>query len=221
VARQLNPLPAPTATAAIALTQPHSASSPNQVGATWTGAAASGGLDVQRATVRISRVGHSGTVYSNSDAPADGTHTFTAVPGSTYKLTVTARDQAAEPSSTQTATVVVPIDDSSFNFSGAWHRVAGSADVAGSLQQTRRHNASASVAGTGKVYSLLAQVGPAYGKLAVFKGRAEVGVINLRSNTIASRRITIYSVGSVARRTFTFVCLGHGPVDVDGLYVAS
>lgn len=226
VSHVLNPLAPPSATATISLSQPHSATSPYQVTASWTGTAASGGLAVQNATVQIARVGQSGSVYSSANAPANGSQTFTATPGSTYTLTVTARDLAGTTSATRTATVVVPIDDKAFRYSGSWRRIRGAGDLAGSLSQTAHRKADASVAATGRVYSVLARVGPAYGKLAVFEGGTRLGIINLYSRHAYLARIRIFSAKSTASRGFDFVCLGKKSasssattVDIDGLYV--
>jgi hypothetical protein len=183
-------------------------------------------MAVQNATVRITRVGQSGSVYSNPNAPASGTHVFTATPGSTYTLTVTARDLAGTTSAAQTATVVVPIDDKKFRFTGAWQQLRSGADLAGSLSQTNHRNAAAAVTARGKAYSLLARVGPSYGRLRVLEGGTQIGVIDLFSRHSSLARIRILSARSATSRRFEFVCLGKKSrassgttVDLDGLYV--
>ncbi|HWC33871.1 MAG TPA: S53 family peptidase [Mycobacteriales bacterium] len=225
VDRVLHPLAAPTATAALALTHPHS-SSPYAVSADWTGAAAAGGLDVQNASVQITRVGHAGTVFSDQNAPADGSHSFTAVPGTTYTLTVTARDLAGTTSTTQTATLNVPIDDSDFTFAGSWQHRHGSADIGGSLAQTSHRKAAAGVSATGRTFSLLVHTGPSYGKLLVAENGTTLGVMNLYSRRAGTHRVTFFSGHSTTSRTFEFICLGKKAaassgkaVNIDALYV--
>jgi hypothetical protein len=221
VAGALRPVAPPTATAAISLTHPHSSAGALDTSATWTGSAAAGGLDVQQATVEITRTGQSSPVYFNRTAPATGSYDFQAIPGSTYTLTVTAHDIAGTASPSETASVVVPIDDRSFTFAGSWQHRRASSDIAGSHSLTSHRNASATVAATGKTYTLVARTGPAYGKLGVVLFGRQIRVIDLHSSNSGSKRITFYSAGSEANRTFRFVCLGNGVVVVDALYAAS
>jgi hypothetical protein len=168
----------------------------------------------------ITRSGQSSPVYFNRNAPASGSHNFIAVPGSTYTLTVTAHDIAGTASPSKTATVVVPIDDRNFNFSASWQRRRASSDIAGSHALTSHRNASASVAATGRTYTLVVRTAPSYGKLGVDLFGHQIKVLDLRSSHAGSKRITFYSAGSEGNRTFRLVCLGNGAVAVDALYVS-
>ncbi len=220
VSAALSPIAVPTATAAMSLTHPHSSSGSLDMSATWSGSASSGGLDVHQATVEITRAGQSAPVYFDRNAPATGSYPFRAIPGSTYVLTVTAHDIAGTASPSKTATVVVPIDDENFIFSKGWQRHNGGSDIAGSLAQTSHRHARATVAGTGKTYTLVARTGPSYGKLGVVLFGRQIRVINLRSSHAGIKRFRFYAGASEGNRRFRFVCLGDGPVTVDGMYVA-
>ncbi|HVT65575.1 MAG TPA: S53 family peptidase [Mycobacteriales bacterium] len=218
VDRVLNPLAWPTATASIQLTSPHSSSSPYRVEASWTGTPASGGLDVNNAEVRITQVGHSGTVYSNLNAPANGSHSFTANRGSTYQVSVTAYDLAGTTSVTKTSTLAVPIDDRNFAFYGSWQRKRGGSDFGGSLAQTSHRGAAASVNARGTTYSVLVHTGPSFGTLVVSQHGHEVKSISLHSGHSSTKKVTFFHSGSASNRRFDFFCRG-GTVNVDALYV--
>lgn len=225
VDRILTPIAAPTATAALALTQPHS-SSPYAVEASWTGTAAGAGLALQGADVQIKRLGQSSPVYSNQAAPASGSYDFTAKPGSTYTLSVTVDDMAGTPSSTQTATLVVPVDDNGFLFHGSWQHVADGNAVGGTFAQTSHRGAASGVAANGKAYTLLVRTGPTFGKLGVAMGGSPLGLINLYSARPGYRRVLIFKAGAARTRDFEFVCLGKKSgasrgttVGFDALYV--
>ncbi|MGN6475533.1 MAG: S53 family peptidase [Mycobacteriales bacterium] len=213
-----SPLAAPTARASLSIPHPNSSSASLDVSASWSGSAAAGGLAVQQASVEITRAGQPSAVYYNPNASATGSHSFMAVPGSTYTLTVIARDLAGTVSTAKTATVVVPIDDKNFIFSKFWKRHRDSTDLAGSLAETAHRHASATVAATGRTYTLVARTGRSYGKLAVILFGSQVRVINLHSSSPGIKRFRFYSAGTDANRTFRFVNLGKTTVDVDGLF---
>jgi hypothetical protein len=206
VDRVLDPLAWPTAKASINLTSPHSSSSPYRVKASWTGTPATGGLDVQNAAVHITQVGHSGSVFSKFTAPANSSYSFTAQPGSTYKVSVTAYDLAGTTSITKTSTLVVPIDDKAFNFLGSWQHKTGGGDFAGSLAQTSHRGATATISARGKTYSVLVHTGPSFGRLVI-------------SQNGSTKKVTFFHSGSVSNRRFDFSCQGS-IVNVDALYVA-
>lgn len=226
VDRVLNPLVAPKATASLSFAHLHS-SSPYQISARWTGTAATGGLAVDNATVRITRAGHSGSVYSAQNAPASGSHSFTAQPGSTYTLSVTARDLAGTTSSTRTTKIVVPIDDKDFSVFGGWKDRKSAGSVGGSITQTAHRGASAIARGKGKTYSLAVRTGPSYGKLVVTEAGRKLKTIDLYAWHAATKRVTLLQAASATSRTFDFVCIGKKSkassstaVDVDAMYVA-
>jgi kumamolisin len=218
VDRVLDPLAWPTATAKLAFLNPHSSSSPYRVTASWAGAAAEDGLPVSTSTVRITRVGHSGSVYSKQNAPAIGSYSFTANPGDTYKLTVTARDLVGTTSIPRTSTLVVPIDDRRFDFFGSWQRKRGGADIAGSRAETAHRDAAASVRASGRTYALAARIGPKYGKLLVSEHGHRIKVIRLHASRAGSKMVTFFRGGSTASHRFDFFCLGKR-VNIDALYV--
>ncbi len=217
VNRLLSPLAAPIATAALSLASPH-ASRPYRVSASWTGSPANGGLAVDKAAVRISRVGHAGAVFDDQNAEPNGAHTFTALPGATYRLSVTARDLAGTRSITKTSTLVIPIDDKRFDFVGSWRRKTNGRAFAGSFAQTSERGAAASVKASGRRYALLARTGPGYGKLTVSKSGRTVKVINLHARRAGAKRVTFFRSGSAGSRRFEFFA-SRGLVDVDALYV--
>ena len=219
VDRVLDPLEWPVAHAALSLTRPHS-SSPYNVKATWSSTPATGGLNVANAAVRITRVGQSASVFSKLNAPATGSDTFTAEPGSTYKLTVTARDLAGTTSIPTTSTLVVPIDDKAFDFFGSWQHTHGRGDFAGTLAQTRHDGAAASVRATGRTYSLLARTGRTYGKIVVAQHGHQVKVINLHAGGRGEKKFTFFTSTTNASRRFDFFCKGR-LVNLDALYVRS
>jgi kumamolisin len=218
VDRVLDPLAWPTATAKLLLTHPKGASSPYQVSASWTATPATGGLDVDNSAVRITRVGHSGSVYAQYDAPASGSHTFTGKPGSTYRLTVTARDLAGTTSITKTSTLIVPIDDKSLSFFGSWKHLKGNHDFAGTLSQTSHNNAAASVKASGKVYTVLVHTGPSYGKLVISQNGHKIKTVDLHSGQSATKMVTFFEAKSVSTRRFDFFCVDK-LVNVDAVYV--
>jgi kumamolisin len=218
VDRVLNPLDWPTAKASLSLVNPHS-SSPYKVTARWSGAPASGGLDVENAAVRITRVGHAKSVFSKLVAPANSSYSFKAAPGSTYELSVTTRDLAGTTSITKTSTLVVPIDDSDFDFFGSWRHSKRGSNFAGTLAQTSHSGAAASVRASGKTYSLLAHTGPSYGKLLVSQHGHRVKVINLHARRSGEKKFTFFKSGSTSNRRFDFFCRGK-LVNLDALYVA-
>jgi kumamolisin len=218
VDRVLDPLAWPKATAKLLLTHPTGATSPYEVSASWTGVPAVGGLDVNNSAVEITRVGHSGSVYSKYNAPASGSHTFTAKPGSTYKLYVTARDLAGTTSITKTSTLVVPIDDRSLSFFGSWKHSNGNGDFAGTLSQTAHKNAAASVRAAGKVYSVLVHTGPSYGKLVISQNGNRIKTVDLHSSQSGPKLVTFFKAKSASNRRFDFFCVGK-LVNVDAVLV--
>lgn len=218
VDRVLDPLAWPTATAQLVLAHPQGASSPYEVSASWTGTAATGGLDVNNASVRIARVGHSGSVYSNDNAPATGSHTFTGKPGATYELYVSARDAAGTTSVTQVSTLVVPIDDTDLTFFGSWRHKHGGGDFGGTLAQSSHRNAAVSVKARGKTYAVLVRTGPSYGKLVVSQNGHKIKTVNLHSSRSGTKEVTFYRARSAAMRRFDLFCVGE-LVDVDAVFV--
>jgi kumamolisin len=218
VDRVLDPLAWPTAKASLSLSSP-STRSPYRVRATWTGTPAAGGLEVRNAVVRITRVGHSGIVFLQYKAPANSQYTFKATPGDTYQLSVTSYDVAGTTSITDTATLVVPIDDKDLDFFGSWQRSPAAGAFGGSLAHTSHRGAAASVRAKGRTYSLLAHTGPAYGKLVVSQGGRQVKVVNLHASRNGIKKTTFFRGGSVSNRRFDFFCRGSA-VNLDAVYVA-
>jgi hypothetical protein len=118
----------------------------------------------------------------------------------------------------------VPIDDRSFRFRGAWRRVAGASDNAGSHAQTSVTGASATVRAVGKRYALRVRTGPSQGRLAVFVHGHRLRTINLFAAHAGHRTVRILAAKSRHSRVFSFRCLGtksHASrgttVDVDAL----
>jgi hypothetical protein len=219
---------APTATATLTLTSPNSARNASEVTANWgwrqAGAAGSLGSS---ASVTIRRLGTSNPVYRHPAAGATGTWTFNAVPGATYRMSVRARDLAGQRSAAVTTTVVVPRDDRSFTFQGAWKRTNHPSDIAGSDAHTAAAGASATVSSRGRSYALRVRTGPGEGMLAVSQGGHVIGRYDLYSPTPTHRQITFFgsSHSALATRTFTFSATGRkdaqskgAAIDVDALY---
>jgi hypothetical protein len=98
--------------------------------------------------------------------------------------------------------------------------MAGKLDIAGSHVITTGKGASASVARTGRAYSLRVHVGPGGGLLGVYNHGKRIRTINTRASANGFRTVTFYSGTVRALRTFTFTNLGTSRVNLDGLYVA-
>jgi hypothetical protein len=219
---------APKATAALTLTSPTSARNASSVTATWgwkqAGTAGSLGSS---ASVTIRRLGTSDPVYRHPAARATGSWSFTAVPGSTYVMSVRDRDLAGQRSATVTTTVVVPRDDRSFTFRGTWTRTNHPGDIAGSDASTIAVGASATVTSRGSSYALRVRTGPAEGVLTISQGGHVIAHYDLYSSTAGHRWIRFFGTpGSpLATRTFTFSSSGQKnarsagvAIDVDALY---
>jgi hypothetical protein len=219
---------APTARGLLMLSTPKRPSRPTTITATWSGKQArKSGSAPAIAAVTIVRDGHATPIYSSAKAPAAGSHTFTAKPGSTYTLAVAETDLAGQTSTPVAAVVTVPYDDSSFRFHGVWRRTKASADYAGSHATSDAVGASATVSATGRLYELAVRQGPSYGKLAVYQGARKVATIDLYHPTARHLIVQVFGTSTtpIKRRTFTFRFTGQKSsfsrspaVDVDAFY---
>jgi hypothetical protein len=220
---------APTATGTLSLTNPEAARHASDVTASWGwrqgGTAGSLGSS---ASVTIRRLGTTSPIFRHPATDATGRWTFSAVPGSTYVMSVSDRDLARQRSATVTTTVVVPLDDRSFTFHGTWTRTNHPGDIAGS--DTRAAvGATATVTSRGRAYALRVRTGPDEGVLAISRGGRVIGRYDLYSPTRTHRRIAFFGSpsSSLTTRTFRFSPTGQkdarsksAAVDLDALYVS-
>jgi pseudomonalisin len=193
---------APVTTASLALTTPHSTTSPRTVTARWSSLASARGTGARSAHVVISRVGTNAISYDAATASPTGSYTFTGAAGATYRLSITPTSVSGVLGTAVTRTVTVPVDDRSFHKVGIWRQVPLSSDVAGSHGTTSSKGAYATVTAAGRTYELLLRTGPSYGKLAVYFGRTRLTTIDLYARSSGYRTIRFYSGGS-ATRTFS------------------
>jgi kumamolisin len=218
----------PKAIARLRLKQLHQATNTDQVTVRWGGKPGDDKLALASSSVVISQFGHSKPIYSKTIGPVSGTMTIDGTPGATYQVTVRTTDLAGTHSPQQSAQITVPIDDASFSFHGAWHRVPGDHAIAGSYAQAHQAGATAKVAGTGTVYRLNVLTGPNRGRLAVYHGNTKIKTIDLFGSVPLKETVTIFGNSATPRqhRSFTIRCLGkkaalsHGTsIGIDGLTV--
>jgi kumamolisin len=201
---------APTLTASIKLTHPHSSSTPRKITASWKAKKSSGGAAVKSVVVDIVRVGPSTTVHKTSKAKASGTYSFTGKSGATYALYAEAVSTSGIGSKLHTATVVVPIDDKHFSHHGAWKRIKKSTANGGSILTADASGAYARVTAKGREYSLVVEKAANRGKLAVYQAGRRIKTINLYRSATKFETVRIFGSAKtkVASRTFTFRYLG-------------
>jgi hypothetical protein len=176
--------------------------------------------------VTIVRAGQSKPVYTNTAAAPTGSYTFTGVAGASYQLTVVAQDVQGNKSRSFTASILVPIDDTAFKYSGQWHRTPSPASYAGSAEFTNRRNSFATATATGESYALLVRTGPSYGTLSITWNTFHLMTVSLYSPTPGARVIPFFSSSDRRTRTFKFTVLGTGrspstggTIGLDGLNV--
>ncbi|MGH8860175.1 MAG: hypothetical protein ACRDVG_02900, partial [Jatrophihabitantaceae bacterium] len=170
-----------------------------------------------RMTVR--RVGASAPVADYYVFPATSSRSFTALPGSTYTVTIRARDIGARVSAPRTASVAVPIDDAGFAYGPKWQRVYRPDDLAGSNLTTLAKGAYTQVSGYGRSYALRVRVGPDAGTLGVTVNGQQKPAIRLFASRYRVATVTIPTTSQLGRRTITLTNLGNRRVSVDGLRV--
>ncbi|HVY10050.1 MAG TPA: hypothetical protein VHB18_07895 [Mycobacteriales bacterium] len=203
------PTSPPNVAATLALSHPHSRSAPRAVRASWHGSASSGGAPLAHVNVTITRAGQTTPVYSNLTAPATGSVTITGAPGATYILDATSFDIAGKGSDKVVKKVAIPVDDRQFTLHGKWKRVNGGGDVGGSAIETSTRHATATAKGTGRIFSVVVETGPAFGELSISQGFSTIRTINLHSARAGRRTVKFFAGGgSPGTRTFRFTCLG-------------
>lgn len=152
--------------------------------------------------------------------PASNSRDYVGLPGSTYRLTVQARDIGRHQSAATTRLVQVPKDDSWFDYGSKWLRVSRAGDIAGTHLNAYTRGAYAKASGYGSSYKLRVVVGPDAGRLAVAAGGTRVAVFNLYA---AKRGVKTFDLpvrmkGRMSRM-FTFTDLGNKRVSLDALWV--
>jgi Subtilase family len=217
------------ATGAITLSSRHISKRATTVRATWAATQApKGGSLAAKASVTITRKGKKAPIYHATSAAATGSFSFVAHHGGNYLLSVTDRDLAGQTSPPITRALVVPFDDRDFTFHGAWRRINGKTDYAGSHETADTAGAIAKATARGRRYVLDVRTGPMYGKLAIDHGSRTIATYDLYSPTIKHLHIVFFGTSKTAlrSRTFTFRYTGgknprstSRTVDVDALYV--
>jgi hypothetical protein len=199
-------------------TEPHPYGSQwRSLAGSWTVSHGSDPRLLAQTHVVLQRLGGGGTssyIWARS-------HTWTGLlPGSTYRLSVQARDVSKRQSAATTRLVRVPKDDSWFSYGSKWLRVSRPGDIGGTHLNTYTRGAYATATGYGSGYSLRVVVGPDGGRLAVSAGGTRVAVFNLHA---ASRTTKLFTIPTRMKgrmsRTFTFTDLDNKRVSLDALWV--
>jgi hypothetical protein len=167
----------------------------------------------------VRRLGAGSATANQYVLPSSTRRSYTGLPGSTYEVSIQARDIGRHQSRSSVARVQVPIDDSAIDHGSRWHRVGLRSDLGGSHLNAYAHGAQLASGGFGRSYAVRVRTGPDEGQLGVFLHNARVATLNLHAARPRYRTITFYRSSSRARRTFAFRDLANRQVSVDAVWV--
>jgi hypothetical protein len=154
-------------------------------------------------------VGGAGTDWSTVGAPraASGSRTWSALPGRTYLVTVTAYDKALNASLPAVYKFTVPFDDTNFRLQG-WTKAADSHAYFGTWSKSGSPTASATKAITGSSYSVQYTACATCGNLGFYVNGKLVKTVDTYSSTTQYHVTTLAFNGATASRSVSIRPLG-------------
>jgi hypothetical protein len=173
---------------------------------TWKGKDPAGIFKVSAVARHLGGPGTDWSVSGKANVAA-GSHTWNAVPGRTYLVTVTAYDKALNVSMPVVYKFTVPFDDTNFVLKG-WTKVADAHAYFGTWSKSSSPAASATKTITGSALSVQYTACPACGRLGVYVNGALAKTVDTYSATAKYHASTVVFTGSRAARKVSVRPLG-------------
>jgi hypothetical protein len=154
-----------------------------------------------------------------TDRTADPSVRFRGDSAKAYQFRITAVDRAANRGSTETSTILVPVDDRDrrlLRFSRGWRKRPRAAAWGRTVRRATRAGATARLRFTGRRVSLIGRKLPRGGRLRVSVGRRGK-VLNLRGRSAPRRVLWTSRALRDGNHVLRIRSLGGGPVEVDAV----